>query len=113
VRLRPPEILDNRMLSLAPVGDGVANLQAALGSSLISAGFAPRAGDVADPVLLLAGTFTGVTRSGLHELGNAVRDRVRFPMDFTATTLYTVAEADGDSDLPIDAFPLGPGPLGN
>jgi hypothetical protein len=28
-------------------------------------------------------------------------------MDFTATTLYTVAEADGDSDLPIDAFVLG------
>lgn len=112
VRLRPPQVVDNRMLSLAPVGDAVANLQAALGSSLISAGFAPRTGDVADPVLLLAGTFTGVNRSGLHELGNAVRDRVRFPMDFTATTLYTVAEADGDSDLPIDAFPLGSGLLG-
>lgn len=107
VRLRPPEVIANRMLSLAPVGDAVANLQNALGSSLISAGFAPRAGDVADPVLTLAGTFTGMTRSGLHELGNSVRDRVRFPMDFTATTLFTVAEADGDSNLPIDAFVLG------
>jgi hypothetical protein len=107
VRLRPPEVVENRMLSLAPVGDNVANLQHALGSSLIAAGFAPRTGDVADPVLMLAGTFTGVTRSGLHELGNAVRDRIAFPMDFRATTLYTVAEADGDSDLPIDAFPLG------
>ena len=113
VRLRPPEVVDDRMLALAPVGDSVASLQAALGNSLISAGFAPRMGDVADPVLVLAGTFTGVTRSGLHELGNAIRDRVPFPMDFTATTLYTVAEADGDSNLPIDAFPLGSGPLGS
>jgi hypothetical protein len=107
VRLGPPEVLEDRMLSLTPVGDTVSDLQHALGRSLIAAGFAPRTGDVADPVLLLAGTFTGVTRSGLHELGNAVRDRVSFPMDFRATTLYTVAEADGDSDLPIDAFPLG------
>jgi len=107
VRLRPPEVVEERMLSLAPVGDSVADLQDALGRSLITAGFAPRTGDVASPVLLLAGTFTGVTRSGLHELANAVRDRIRFPMDFRATTLYTVAEADGDSDLPIDAFPLG------
>ena len=107
VRLRQPEVIENRLLSLAPVGDSVADLQEALGRSLITAGFVPRAGDVAEPVLLLAGTFTGVTRSGLHELGNAVRDRIKFPMDFRATTLYTVAEADGDSDLPIDAFPLG------
>ena len=107
VRLRPPEVVEDRMLCLAPVGDNVAHLQHALGSSLIAAGFAPRTGDVADPVLMLAGTFTGVTRSGLHELGNEVRDRIPFPMDFRATTLYTVAEADGDSDLPIDAFPLG------
>jgi hypothetical protein len=107
VRLRQPEVIEDRLLSLAPVGDGVADLQGALGRALMTAGFAPRAGDVADPVLLLAGTFTGVTRSQLHELGNAVRDRIEFPMDFRATTLYTVAEADGDSDLPIDAFPLG------
>jgi hypothetical protein len=100
-------VVENRMLSLAPVGDAVADLQVALGNSLISAGFAPRVGDVAAPVLLLAGTFTGVTRSGLHELGNAIRDRIRFPMEFTATTLYTVAEADGDSDLPVDGFVLG------
>jgi hypothetical protein len=107
VRLRPPEVIEERMLSLAPVGDNVSDLQHALGRSLITAGFAPRTGDVADPVLVLAGTFTGVTRSGLHELRNAVHDQVSFPMDFRATTLYTVAEADGDSDLPIDAFPLG------
>jgi hypothetical protein len=107
VRLRPPEVIEDRLLSLAPVGDNVADLQDALGRSLITAGFVPRTGDVADPVLLLAGTFTGVTRSGLHELANAVRDRIKFPLDFRATTLYAVAEADGDSDLPIDAFPLG------
>jgi hypothetical protein len=107
VRLRPPEVVEERMLSLAPLGDNVADLQDALGRSLITAGFAPRTGDVANPVLLLAGTFTGVTRSGLHELANSVRERIRFPMDFPATALYTVAEADGDSDLPIDAFPLG------
>ena len=79
VRLRPPEVVEDRLLSLAPIGDNVADLQDALGSSLITAGFAPRTGDVADPVLLLAGTFTGVTRSGLHELSNAVRDRIEFP----------------------------------
>ena len=107
MRLRPPEVIEDRLLSIAPVGDNVADLQDALGRSLITAGFVPRTGDVADPVLLLAGTFTGVTRSGLHELANAVRDRIQFPLDFRATTLYAVAEADGDSDLPIDAFPLG------
>jgi hypothetical protein len=107
VRLRPPEVVENRMLSLAPVGNAVANLQVALGHSLMSAGFAPRVGDVADPVLLLAGTFTGVTRAGLHELGNAIRERIPFPMEFTATSLYAVAEADGDSNLPVDGFVLG------
>jgi hypothetical protein len=78
VRLGPPEVLEDRMLSLTPVGDTVSDLQHALGRSLIAAGFAPRTGDVADPVLLLAGTFTGVTRSGLHELGNAVRSDSHF-----------------------------------
>jgi hypothetical protein len=107
VRLRPPEVVENRMLSLAPVGDAVAKLQVALGNSLMSAGFAPRVGDVADPVMLLAGTFTGFTRSGLHELGSAIRDQIPFPMEFTATMLYAVAEADGDSDLPVDGFVLG------
>lgn len=107
VRLRPPEVLENRMLCLEPVGDGVRDLQSAVGNSLIASGFAPRMGDVSEPLLLLAGTFTGVTRSELHELGNAVRDRVTFPMDFRATALYAIAEAGGDGDLPIDAFPLG------
>ena len=41
VRLRQPEVVENRLLSLAPVGDGVADLQEALGRSLITAGFVP------------------------------------------------------------------------
>ena len=107
VRLRPPEVVDERMLCLNPVGDAIGDLQHALGQSLISAGFAPRVGDVASARLLLAGTFTGLPRSQLHELGNSVRDRVAFPMEFRAGTLYAVAEAAADDDLPIDAFPLG------
>jgi hypothetical protein len=107
VRLRPPEVVEDRMLCLDPVGDAVADLQWALGNALISAGFAPRTGDVSAPVLMLAGTFTGLSRAELHELGNVLRDHITFPMDFKATTLYAVAEADRDGDLPIDAFRLG------
>ena len=57
--------------------------------------------------MLLAGTFTGLNRSQLHELVNVVTDRVAFPIDFRAAALYTVAEASDADDLPIDAFPLG------
>lgn len=106
VRLRPPEVIDDRMVCLEPVGDGVSDLQHALVNALAIAGFLPRTGDVSDPVLLLAGTFTGLTRLGLHELANDVRDRVRFPMDFRASTVYAVAEAAADDDMPVDAFPL-------
>jgi hypothetical protein len=106
VRLRPPELREHRMVCLAPVGDAVSDLQHALNISLGSAGFLPRAGDVAAPVLLLAGTFTGLNRSQLYDLMNAVADGVTFPMDFRATALYAVAEAS-DDDLPIDAFQLG------
>jgi hypothetical protein len=106
VRLRPPEVIDNRMVCLEPVGDGVSDLQNALVNALSIAGFLPRTGDVSAPVLLLAGTFTGLTRAELHELANTVRDHVRFPMDFRATTVYAVAEAAADDDMPVDAFPL-------
>jgi hypothetical protein len=106
VRLLPPDVVDDRMVCLETVGDAVSDLQHALGSSLAAAGFLPMAGDVSEPVLLLAATFTGLTRSQLHELAGAVRDRVSFPMDFRARTLYAVAEAAGDDDLPVDAFPL-------
>ncbi len=106
VRLRPPEVIDDRMVCLEPVGDGVSDLQHALVNALSIAGFLPRTGDVSEPVLLLAGTFTGLTRVGLHELANAVRDGVRFPMDFRASTVYAVAEAAADDDMPVDAFPL-------
>jgi hypothetical protein len=75
-------------------------------TALSFAGFLPRAGDVSEPVLALAGTFTGLTRIELHELANAVRDQVTFPMDFAATTVYAVAEAADDDDMPVDAFPL-------
>ncbi|HXY94808.1 MAG TPA: hypothetical protein VEP49_20260 [Acidimicrobiia bacterium] len=106
VRLRPPELLDDRMVCLAPVGDAVSDLQHALGSALSTAGFVPRSGDVASPVVLLGGTFTGLNRQQLHELVNAVADSVDFPMDFRASAVYAVAEAADDADLPIDAFPL-------
>jgi hypothetical protein len=106
VRIRPPEVLDDRMVCLQPVGDAVSDLQHALVTALSFAGFLPRAGDVSEPVLALAGTFTGLTRIELHELANAVRDQVTFPMDFAATTVYAVAEAADDDDMPVDAFPL-------
>lgn len=106
VRLRPPEIVDNRLVSLEPVGDAVSDLQHAIGASLSKAGFVARTGDVSAPVVPLAGTFTGLNRVQLHDLANAVRDRVTFPMDFRATTLYAVAEAAVEDDLPIDAFPF-------
>jgi hypothetical protein len=107
VRLRPPEVVDNRLVSLEPVGDAVSDLQHALGTALSSAGFVARTGDVSAPVVPLAGTFTGLTRAQLHDLANAVRDQVTFPMDFRATTLYAMAEAAVDDDIPVDAFAFG------
>ena len=104
VRLRPPEVVDDRLVCMEPVGDTVSDLQHALGAALSAAGFVPRTGDVSAPVVPLAGTFTGLTRTQLHDLANTVRDRVSFPMDFRATTLYAVAEAAVDDDLPVDAF---------
>ncbi len=106
VLLRAPELLDQRMVCLAPVGDAVPDLQYALSSSLSAAGFVPRAGDVGAPLLLLAGTFTGLSQSQLYGLIDAVRDRMTFPMEFAASTVYAVAEAPDDRDLPVDAFPL-------
>jgi len=106
VRLRPPEVVDDRLVSLEPVGDAVSDLQHAIGSALATAGFIARTGDVSAPVVPLAGTFTGLSRVQLHDLANAVRDHVSFPMDFRATTLYAVAEAAAENDLPVDAFPF-------
>jgi hypothetical protein len=106
VRLRPPEVVD-RLVYMEPVGDAVSDLQHAVGAALSSAGFIARTGDVSAPVVPLAGTFTGLTATELHDLANAVRDQVQFPMDFRATTLYAVAEAAVDDDLPVDAFPFG------
>jgi len=106
VRLRPPEVVD-RLVYMEPVGDAVSDLQHAVGAALSSAGFIARTGDVSAPVVPIAATFTGLTSTQLHELANAVRDRVTFPMDFRATTLYAVAEADVDDDLPVDAFAFG------
>jgi hypothetical protein len=106
VRLRPPQVIDERMVCLEPVGDAVSDLQRAVVNALALAGFLPRTGDVSEPVLLLAGTFTGFSRVELHELANSVCDQVRFPMDFRASTVYAVAEAAADDDMPVDAFPL-------
>lgn len=110
VRLGPPELRGNRLVCLMPVGDAVSDLQHALNLSLGAAGYLPHAGDVAQPLVLLAGTFTGLNLSQLHELVNVVTDRVTFPMDFRATALYTVAEASDADDLPMDAFPFA-GPV--
>jgi hypothetical protein len=106
VRLRPPEVVD-RLVYMEPVGDAVSDLQHAVGAALSAAGFVARTGDVSAPVVPLAATFTGLSAAELHDLANAVRDRVVFPMDFRATTLYAVAEAAVDDDLPVDAFPFG------
>lgn len=106
VRLSGPAIIERRALCLQPVGDSVRDLQEALGYALATAGFVPRVGDVSAPMVLLAGTFTDLSRTELHQLAGAVQDRVHFPMDFPATTLYAIAEASGDDDLPIGAFPL-------
>jgi hypothetical protein len=106
VRLRPPEVVDDRLVSIAPVGDAVSDLQHAIGAALSKAGFVARTGDVSAPVVPLAGTFTGLNRVQLHDLANAVRDGLAFPMDFRATTLYAVAEAAVEDDLPVDAFPF-------
>jgi hypothetical protein len=107
VRLRPPEVVDSRMLCLAPVGDRVTDLQQALGHSLFSAGFVARVGDVSTPTMLLASTFTGATHAELHELGNVVQDLVQFPIDFRVSELHAVWEAGAEDDPPVATYPLG------
>ena len=108
VRLRPPEVMANRMLSLAPVGDGVANLQTRIGEladlgRLRTARRRRRRSGV-DP----RGHVHRRDAIGIARVGQC-RPRPGAASRWTsrATTLYTVAEADGDSDLPIDAFVLG------
>jgi hypothetical protein len=107
VRLRPPEVIDGRMVCCAPVGDSVVDLQRALDNALSAVGMVAQPGDVAAPVLLLAGTFTGLVRSALHELANVVGASVRFPVEFEATIVYALAEAGGDGDVPLVGFRLG------
>ncbi len=107
VRLRPPEVVDSRMLCATPVGDRVSDLQQALGNALFAAGFVARVGDVSAPTMLLASTFTGATHAQLHELGNVVRDLVEFPIDFRVTELNAVWEAGAEDDPPVTTYPLG------
>ena len=107
VRLRPPEVVDSRMLCLMPVGDRVSDLQQALGNALFAAGFVARVGDVSAPTMLLASTFTGATHTELHKLGNVVQDRVQFPIEFRVTELHAVWEAGAEDDPPVAIYPLG------
>jgi hypothetical protein len=107
VRLQPPEVVDSRMLCLAPVGDRVADLQQALGHSLFAAGFVARVGDVSTPTMLLASTFTGATHAELHDLGSVMRDLVPFPIDFRVGELYALSEARGEDQPPIAVYPFG------
>jgi hypothetical protein len=107
VRLRPPEVVDSRMLSVTPVGDRVADLQQAIEAALSASGFVARVGDVSSPTMMLASTFTGSTHAELHTLGNVVRDRVAFPLDFRVTALHAVQEAATGDEPPLASFDLG------
>jgi 2'-5' RNA ligase superfamily len=106
VRLVGPEVVRDRTVYLRATGAATQRLQHQLQAALGPEGYAvddPR--NVSGPVLPLAGTWTELNRAELHDLATGMRDELRTPVEFRASSVYAF-DAAADDDLPFLDFPL-------
>jgi hypothetical protein len=105
VRLRGPEIIADRTIVLRAVDQTTVLLRDDLNRALRANGFRFEA-DTSDEVLLpIAGTWTDLNRTQVHELAASLHDVLPGPIEFPASAVYAFEES-ADDDLPRGEFVL-------
>jgi len=105
VRLRGPDVIQDRTVLLRVVDQPTVLLRDDLHRALRASGYVPIDDPAEDLTLALAGTWTDLSRNQIHELAGNLRDLLPDPVEFRADVVYGFDEA-ADDDLPRGEFPL-------
>src|SRR5215470_5578160 len=105
VRLRGPDVIQDRTVLLRVVDQPTVLLRDDLHRALRAGGFVAVDDPVEDLTLALAGTWTDLSRNQVHELAGNLRDALGEPVEFRAEVVYGFDEA-ADDDLPRAEFKL-------
>ncbi|MFI5045484.1 MAG: hypothetical protein ACHQIG_00355 [Acidimicrobiia bacterium] len=105
VRMRGPEIIQDRTVCLRVVDQTTMLLRDSLNRSLRASGYLPDIQLTDDVLLALAGTWTDLNKVQVHELAAALRDALPNPVEFPAIAVYAFEES-ADDDLPRGEYLL-------
>jgi hypothetical protein len=105
VRLRGPDVIADRTVVLRVVDQATILLRDDVNRALRANGFLPPDEPAEDLTVALAGTWTDLDRTQVHQLAAMVRDRLPEPIEFAATKVYAFDESAEDG-LPRAEFHL-------